>query len=458
MKLSNDLGKDSILSLVFKLAIPAMLSQLVNLLYSIVDRMYIGNIPEIGSIALAGVGVCGPIVTFLASFGTLIGLGGSINMSIQMGAKENEKAKQILSNSFLALSVVSIVLTIIFLLVKDSLIMLFGASEITFPYANTYLTIYTLGSFFAIMAIGLNFFITCQGFATIGMLTVIIGAITNIILDPDTKRGLSPLAPVIPVLNTASEIMQTQILGHKLVSNPPFLAPRGAFHGEIEVKPGKIIEYDPTLLPQMPQPLNFSAMLGGWEFIKFFKSQIERATGVFDNMAGSIQEAGERTATELNYSANGQSARLNWFIDAINRKIIMPLLEKTALTNANFMINNTKISAEIEGKSVTIEITPDVREGNFIYKYSDRKTSISKNSKFKEIQKTISEFSKISSIAEKINWEECFKYTLATLGVENTSKFLLTQEQIAQKKAQSSSQTTKPTNVTEGAKNEIQTT
>lgn len=91
MKLSNDLGKDSILSLVFKLAIPAMLSQLVNLLYSIVDRMYIGNIPEIGPIALAGVGVCGPIVTFLASFGTLIGLGGSINMSIQMGARKMKK-------------------------------------------------------------------------------------------------------------------------------------------------------------------------------------------------------------------------------------------------------------------------------------------------------------------------------------------------------------------------------
>ena len=183
MKLSNDLGKDSILSLVFKLAIPAMLSQLVNLLYSIVDRMYIGNIPEIGAIALAGVGVCGPIVTFLASFGTLIGLGGSINMSIQMGAKNDEKAKQILANSFLALSLIGIVLTIIFLLLKDSLIMLFGASEISFPYANTYLTIYTLGSFFAIMAIGLNFFITCQGFAMIGMFTVIIGAITNIVLD-----------------------------------------------------------------------------------------------------------------------------------------------------------------------------------------------------------------------------------------------------------------------------------
>ncbi len=280
----------------------------------------------------------------------------------------------------------------------------------------------------------------------------------NIIQDPCTKRGLSPLAPVIPVLNTAGEIMQTQILGHKLVSNPPFLAPRGAFHGEIEVKPGKIIEYDPSLLPQMPQPLNFSAMLGGWEFIKFFKSQIERATGIFDNMAGSIQEAGERTATELNYTANGQSARLNWFIDSINRKIIMPLLEKTALTNANFMIGESKISTEVEGKSVIVDITPDVREGNFVYKYSDRKTTIAKNSKFKEVQKTISEFSKIPDIAQKINWEECFKYTLATLGVENTSKFLLTQEQIAQKNAQNSSQKAKTQqNVLEGKKNEIQT-
>lgn len=191
MKLSNDLGKDSVLSLVFRLAIPAMLSQLVNLLYSIIDRMYIGNIPEIGGLALAGVGVCGPIVTFLASFGTLIGLGGSINMSIQMGAKENEKAKQILSNSFLALSVVSIALTIIFLLIKDKLLLLFGASEITFSYANTYLTIYTLGSFFAIMAIGLNFFITCQGFSTVGMITVIIGALTNIILDTLFIFGLN---------------------------------------------------------------------------------------------------------------------------------------------------------------------------------------------------------------------------------------------------------------------------
>lgn len=183
MKLSNDLGNDSILGLVFKLAVPTMLAQLVNLLYSIVDRMYIGHIPETGSLALAGVGVCGPITTFLSSFGTLVGIGGSILMSIKMGEKKFKKAQHILSNSFFALSVIGIVLTILFLILKNKLIMLFGASEATFGYANTYLTIYTLGTFFALMAVGLNFFITCQGFPMVGMLTVIIGAVTNIILD-----------------------------------------------------------------------------------------------------------------------------------------------------------------------------------------------------------------------------------------------------------------------------------
>ena len=190
MKLLNDLGNDSILGLVFKLAIPTMLAQLVNLLYSIIDRMYIGHIPIVGSLALAGVGICGPIVAFLSSFGTLIGLGGSIIMSIRMGEKNNEKAKQVLANSFLALSILGVSLTIIFLLLKNRLIMLFGASEITFSYANTYLTIYTLGSFFALMAIGLNFFITCQGFPMVGMFTVIIGALTNILLDTVFIFGL----------------------------------------------------------------------------------------------------------------------------------------------------------------------------------------------------------------------------------------------------------------------------
>ncbi len=184
MKTTADLGRDSVSSLVLRLAIPAMVAQFVNVLYSIIDRMYIGHIPVSGAHALAGVGVCGPIVTLLTSFGTLVGLGGSILMGIRMGEKNYKKAKQILSNSFLLLCIFSLLLTITFLLCKDKLLMWFGASSLTFPYANTYMTIYTAGTFFALMAAGLNYFINCQGFPVIGMATVLIGAISNILLDP----------------------------------------------------------------------------------------------------------------------------------------------------------------------------------------------------------------------------------------------------------------------------------
>lgn len=219
MKLSSDLGNDSVLSLVFKLAVPTMLAQLVNLLYSIVDRMYIGHIPETGSLALAGVGVCGPITTFLSSFGTLVGIGGSILMSIKMGEKKFSKARHILANSFFALAVIGIILTIIFLLVKNKLIMLFGASPITFPYADKYLTIYTLGTFFALMAAGLNFFITCQGFPMIGMFTVIIGAFTNIVLDTlfifKLEMGVSGAAWATVIAQTVSFIFAFKFLTGK---------------------------------------------------------------------------------------------------------------------------------------------------------------------------------------------------------------------------------------------------
>ena len=164
MNTTADLGKAPIRTLVLQLAIPSMTAQFVNVLYSIIDRMYIGHIAGHGTLALAGAGVCGPIVTLLTSFGTLVGIGGSITMGIRMGF--------------------SILLTISFLLLKDKLLMWFGASEATFPYANTYLTIYTVGTFFALMATGLNYFINCQGFPLVGMFTVLIGAGCNILLDP----------------------------------------------------------------------------------------------------------------------------------------------------------------------------------------------------------------------------------------------------------------------------------
>lgn len=180
---TNDLGRDPIVSLVIRLAIPTMIAQFVNVLYAIVDRMYIGNIPQIGDTALAGVGVCSPIITLLTSFGTLVGIGGSVLVSMRLGEKNQKKAEEILANCFLMLVILSVILTLLFLLLKGKLLIWFGASSITFPYANTYLTIYTAGTFFALMALGMNYFIICQGYSTIGMLTVLIGAILNIILD-----------------------------------------------------------------------------------------------------------------------------------------------------------------------------------------------------------------------------------------------------------------------------------
>ena len=184
MKMENDLGQDSIWKLVLRLALPAMAAQFMNVLYSIVDRIYIGNIPGEGSLALAGAGICLPIVTLLSSFGTLVGLGGSILMAMRMGEGKLEKARQILANCFFLLILFSAILTVLFLLSKDTLLFWFGASEATFPYADTYLTIYTGGTFFALMAMGLNYFITCQGFAGFGMFTVVLGALANLILDP----------------------------------------------------------------------------------------------------------------------------------------------------------------------------------------------------------------------------------------------------------------------------------
>ena len=183
MKRTVDLGKDNIFSLVLKLALPSMLAQFVNVLYNIVDRMFIGNIPNIGDIALAGVGVCSPIVTMLTSFGSLIGVGGSVYMATKMGRGDMQKAKEIMYNSFVCLLGLSFVLTIVFLFTKGYLLNWFGASSETFIYANQYVTIYTLGAVFAIFSLGMNYFITCQGFAGIAMFSVIIGALTNIVLD-----------------------------------------------------------------------------------------------------------------------------------------------------------------------------------------------------------------------------------------------------------------------------------
>ncbi len=190
MRRTNDLGRDPVFRLVCRLAIPTMLAQLVSVLYSIVDRIYIGNIPAIGDLALAGVGVCGPIVTLLSSFASLVGLGGSPILAMRMGEGNPKEAGRVLSNSFFMLLVLSVGLTGLFLLMKEQLLQWFGASAATFGYADTYLTIYTAGTFFALMATGMNSFLIAQGFSGLGMATVMLGAVLNIVLDPIFIFGL----------------------------------------------------------------------------------------------------------------------------------------------------------------------------------------------------------------------------------------------------------------------------
>lgn len=184
MKLENNLDTDDVKGLVWRLAIPSMLAQFVSVFYSIVDRMYIGNIPKIGEIALAGVGICGPIVTLVSSFAFLIGIGGAPLMSIRLGEKNERAARQILANCFLMISVLSVILTIGSLYLRSNLLWWFGAGESTYDYAYRYITIYLMGTVFALMTTGLNQFIICQGFAKVGMLAVVLGAVSNIILDP----------------------------------------------------------------------------------------------------------------------------------------------------------------------------------------------------------------------------------------------------------------------------------
>lgn len=180
----NELATGSIGKLLLKLSIPAILAQLINALYNIVDRMYIGHIEGIGAVALTGVGLTFPIIMLISAFAALVGMGGAPLSSIKMGEGNNEKAEKILGNCTAMLLLLAVVLTVFFMVFKDPLLMLFGASENTLPYASAYLTIYLIGTVFVQISLGLNAFINSQGFAKMGMITVLIGAVLNIILDP----------------------------------------------------------------------------------------------------------------------------------------------------------------------------------------------------------------------------------------------------------------------------------
>lgn len=180
---STDLGKGSVGKLLLGLALPAILAQLVNVLYNIVDRIFIGRMPG-GDIAMAGVGIAFPIIMIISAFSSLIGMGGAPLAAIKMGEGDGEGAEKIMGNSFSMLLILGAILTVLFMIFKEPILWAFGASEATIGFAKDYLTLYLIGTIFVQIALGMNPFIYTQGFARIGMITVVTGAIINIILDP----------------------------------------------------------------------------------------------------------------------------------------------------------------------------------------------------------------------------------------------------------------------------------
>lgn len=189
-KKEANLGEDRIGGLLFKLALPAILAQVINLLYNLVDRMYIGHIAEVGSVALTGLGVTMPFIMCVSAFAALVSMGGAPRASIMMGRGNKEEAERILGNCTSMLVLVAVIVTVVSQIWGQDILLLFGASESTLPYAWAYMQIYSLGTIFVQLALGLNAFINAQGFARTGMLTVVIGAACNIILDPIFIFGL----------------------------------------------------------------------------------------------------------------------------------------------------------------------------------------------------------------------------------------------------------------------------
>ena len=178
------MGTEKIPKLMMELAIPSIIAQVINILYNIVDRMYIGHIPDVGAVALTGLGISAPLVLIISAFSSFAGGGGAPLAAIALGKNDKNEAEKILGNAFSMLTLMAVVLTIVFTLIKEPLLYLFGASDVTFNYANDYTSIYIMGTIFVQYALGLNLFITSQGKTKNAMFSVLIGAIANIILDP----------------------------------------------------------------------------------------------------------------------------------------------------------------------------------------------------------------------------------------------------------------------------------
>lgn len=205
----QDMGRGSVRRWMLQLALPAVVAQVINLLYNIVDRIYIGHLPEVGATALTGVGLCMPILMLLNAFAMLCGAGGAPRAAIAMGQQDNRQAERIMGNCFSVLVGLAVMLTIGFYTAAPQLLTWFGASSVTLPYALAYTRIYVLGSLFVLLVMGMNPFVTTQGFAKFSMLTTVIGAVCNIVLDPILIFGFNMGVRGAAIATVASQGVST---------------------------------------------------------------------------------------------------------------------------------------------------------------------------------------------------------------------------------------------------------
>lgn len=217
------LAKAKIGKLFIKLSIPAILAQVVNLLYNIVDRIFIGHLPEVGDIALTGVGVCFPVIMLVSAFASLCGMGGAPKAAIALGEGKKDTANKILANCVSLTIIISIILSILLIVFKTPLLYAFGASENTFYYGHKYLSIYALGTIFVMISIGLNAFITTQGFSKVSMINVVVGALTNIILDPILMFGFNMGVAGAAVATVISQALSAFLVLRFLLSKKTIL-------------------------------------------------------------------------------------------------------------------------------------------------------------------------------------------------------------------------------------------
>lgn len=243
--------------------------------------------------------------------------------------------------------------------------------------------------------------------------------------DPVTKRGYSPLYIALP-LNEASEaILNLQLDALRLIINKPYLAPKGALSGKINIKEGSIIEYDPSLMPTQPVPLDFKDAIVGWDFLRFFESKIESTTGIFKYMTGDPSAVSQRTATEASGLMASQNIRISKEIDFLNQNIKLPIIRKIAelIANFSFDISEIKITKE-NGDIEFVFIDESIRQGNYDYLIGDSNAAFEKKTKLKESLNFLFEVAKHPEVAPKIKWIEVMKWAFGQIGSVDPNMFI----------------------------------